>query len=97
MVDQIWLNAHREEDIASKLADSGVAWGDAENPEDVESRLARNASEKKEDAVKRKAEKLDAGDAAKRVKTEDIKGKGKAVAKTEDGDRGVGSSGAEQG
>lgn len=89
MVDSIWLNAHREEDIASKLADSGIHWGDAENPEDVESRLARNASDKKAEAAKRKAERSDGVEAAKKVKMEDVKGKGKVEAKAEEESRGV--------
>ncbi|KAF8158525.1 hypothetical protein B0H34DRAFT_709223 [Crassisporium funariophilum] len=79
MVSTVWLakdgNGKYDD---GRIIDSGILWGDAKDPEDVQRLLKRVKLEKEEQAVKKEKDALKTG-------MEKSKGKGKAKAKAKNG------------
>lgn len=74
MVKEEWLaKNHDHNDVPARLADSGKLWGDKEDPEEVEERVAKVKEEKKQNK-KRKDATSAGGGSTKKAK----KGKGQA-------------------
>jgi chromatin remodeling complex protein RSC6 len=79
MVDAMWLKSNPDFDHAKRIADNGKAWGDTENPEEIESRMKQAIEEKAE--LKRKREENGGGSSKKKSKgTRKGNKKGKDVA-----------------
>jgi hypothetical protein len=59
MVDVAWLKANIDADEPGRLAESGIAWGDREDPEDTEVRLQKAANDNKEDKKRKRGAESD--------------------------------------
>lgn len=75
MVNSAWLEANSIYDTPSRIAESGTAWGDDKDPEDIEEAHRKKAKEEKEEA-RRKRPRIDGGEL---VMVKKRKGKGKAA------------------
>ncbi|KAH9922162.1 hypothetical protein B0H21DRAFT_697714, partial [Amylocystis lapponica] len=75
MVDPEWLAKPENKafDVETRIADSGIAWGDAEDPEEKVTRLKRFRDEKTAATQSKRARKVQVSEPAKKGK----KGKGK--------------------
>jgi hypothetical protein len=74
MIDPGWLAQNEKYDVESRIVDSGVAWGDAEEPEALAEKRKR-VKEEKRDIAQNKRIRLTGNTAPK---TKALKKKGKA-------------------
>lgn len=73
MVDEDWLAENRDHnDVPGRLADSGKLWGDKEDPEEIEARVAKVKEEKGRNKKRATTTVPDGGN-----KKKEKKGKGK--------------------